>query len=63
MFAQPFVQVQIKEILAFVSGIHWWLMDSPHKGPVTWKIILFDDVIMLHISPWHKLFEFSLKEE
>ena len=21
--------------LAFVSGIHWWPVDSPHKGPVT----------------------------
>ena len=22
----------------FVRGIHMWLVDSPHKGPVTWKI-------------------------
>ena len=24
--------------LAFVRGNHQWLVDSPHKGPITWKI-------------------------
>ena len=24
--------------LAFVRGIHQWLVDSPHKGPITWKM-------------------------
>ena len=33
---------------AFVRGIHWWPVNSPHKDPVTWKIFSFDDVIM----PW-----------
>ena len=33
--------------LAFVRGIHRWPVNSPHKGPVTWKIFPFDDVIML----------------
>ena len=32
--------------LAFVSGIHWWPVDSPHKGPVTRIFFPFDDVIM-----------------
>ena len=32
--------------LAFVRGIHRWPMNSPHKGPVTRKMFLFDDVIM-----------------
>ena len=32
--------------LAFVGGIHWWLVDSPRKGPVTLKIFPFDDVIV-----------------
>ena len=32
--------------LAFVRGIHRWLVDSPHKKPVTEKMFLFDDVIM-----------------
>ena len=50
--AEPFVQVQIKEkhqssaSLAFVRGIHRSSMDSPHKGPVTLKMIPFDDVTM-----------------
>ena len=32
--------------LAFVRGIHQWLVDSPHKGPVTIKMFPFDDVII-----------------
>ena len=27
-------------------GIHWWPVDSPHKGSVMWKMFPFDDVIM-----------------
>ena len=34
--------------LAFVRGIHWWPVNSPHKGPVTWKTSPFDDVIMTY---------------
>ena len=36
--------------LAFVRGIHWWPVNSPHKGPVTRNMFLFDGVIM--ISPY-----------
>ena len=32
--------------LAFVRGIHRWLVNSPHKGPVKRKMFPFDDVIM-----------------
>ena len=32
--------------LAFVRGIHRWLVNSPHKGSVTGKMFLFHDVIM-----------------
>ena len=32
--------------LAFVRGIHRWQVNSPHKGPVTRKMLPFDDVIM-----------------
>ena len=32
--------------LAFVRGIHLCQVNSPHKGPVTRKMFLFDDVIM-----------------
>ena len=40
---------------AFVRGIHWWPVDSPHKRPVTRKSFPFDDVIMqLGIRTWHQ---------
>ena len=32
--------------LAFVKGIHRWEVNSPHNGPVTWKMLPFCDVIM-----------------
>ena len=32
--------------LAFVREIHRWPVNSPHKGSVTRKMFLFDDVIM-----------------
>ena len=32
--------------LAFVWGIHRGPVNSPHKGPVTRKMLPFDDVIM-----------------
>ena len=32
--------------LAFVQGIHRWPVISPHKGPVTRKMFLFDDIVM-----------------
>ena len=32
--------------LAFVRRIHRWPVNSPHKWPVTGKMIPFDDVIM-----------------
>ena len=36
--------------LAFVRGIHRWLVNSPHKWPVTRKVIPFDDVT--NSNPW-----------
>ena len=32
--------------LAFVRGIHRWLVNSPHKGPVTRKMLHFHGAIM-----------------
>ena len=32
--------------LAFVWGIHRWLVNSPHKGPITQKYFPFDNAIM-----------------
>ena len=37
---------QSSATLAFVTGIHLWPVNSPHTGPVTWKMFPFDDVIM-----------------
>ena len=37
---------QISVSLAFVREIHQWLVNSPHKEPVTRKMFPFDDVIM-----------------
>ena len=39
--------------LAFVKGIHRWPVDSPQKGPVTWKMFPLDDVIMTIQRPLH----------
>ena len=36
--------------LAFVRGIHRWLVNSPHKGPGMRKMFPFDDVIMAEID-------------
>ena len=38
---------QCSASLAFVRGIHRWPVNFPHKGPVTWKMIPFGDVIMM----------------
>ena len=41
--------------LAFVRGIHWQPVNSPHKWPVTRKMFPFDDVIMNnYILCWHR---------
>ena len=32
--------------LAFVRGIHWWPVNSSHKGPIRWKMFPFDDVVV-----------------
>ena len=36
--------------LAFVQGILWWLVNSPHKWPVSRKMFPFDDVITKPIT-------------
>ena len=38
---------QISASLAFVRGIHWSQVDSPHKRPVTRKMFPFDDIITI----------------
>ena len=43
--------------LAFVWGIHWWPVNSPHKRPVTRNMFPFNDIIMhmrwLNTYPCH----------
>ena len=39
-------------LLAFVRGIHWWPVNSSHKGPVTRKMYPFGDVIMRNWLIW-----------
>ena len=39
-------EYQSSASMAFVRGINLWSMNSLHKGPVTRKMYLFDDVIM-----------------
>ena len=34
--------------LAFVRGFHRWPVNSRHKGPVTRKMFLFDDIMFDH---------------
>ena len=36
--------------LAFVRGIHRWQVNSPHKGPVTRKMLPFDGVMECQFS-------------
>ena len=39
--------------LALVRGIIWWLVNSSHEGPVTWKMFPFDVVIICAIIDTH----------
>ena len=41
--------------LAFVRGIYRWPVNSPQNGPVTRKMLPFDDVFMC-VEPWYVLF-------
>ena len=48
--------------LAFVWEIHRWAVNSPHKGPATWEMFPFDDVIMeLDNVCWFELDEYWRK--
>ena len=40
------IKHQSSASLAFMRGIDRWLVNFPHKGPVTRKMFPFDDVIM-----------------
>ena len=44
--AYPKRKHQSSTSLVFVKGIHRSPVNSPHKGPVTWKLFPFVDIIM-----------------
>ena len=54
LFIQPKTTDQRKHqssaSLAFVMEIHRWMVNFPHKGPVTRKMFPLDDVIIAHRS-------------
>ena len=58
LLTQPFIQVQIKENTQasrhwlFVWGIHRGPVNFPHNGPVTRKMLPFDDVIISYAFSW-----------
>ena len=43
-------------LLSFVRGINRWPVDPTHKGSVTQKMFLFDDVIMFICFCWIMIF-------
>ena len=45
--------------LAFVRGIHGWPVNSPHKGPVTRNMFLFDENTSIFVHELH--FSMSLR--
>ena len=46
------IKYQSSASLAFMMGVHRWPMNSPHKGPVTWKMLPLDDVILIIGIQW-----------
>ena len=54
LFARSFVLAPIKENTKALRYWPLWPVVSPHKGPVTWKMFPFDDVIMKMISNRHR---------
>ena len=54
MLVQANNKGNIKTLLywPFVRGIHRWLVDSPHKGPVMQKTVPYHDGTMMHRLYW-----------
>ena len=52
LFRRISKKTSISALLAFLRGIHRWPVNSPHKWPVTWKMIPVDDVIMITSNPF-----------
>ena len=64
MFVQQFVQIANKEISKVRITVPLWrestvIGGSPHKRRVTWKMLLFDDVIMDWRIPWRHMYHIT----
>ena len=46
LFRLPSKKTWKSSLLVCCGHIHWWSMDSPHKGPVMWKAFPCHDFIM-----------------
>ena len=46
LFRRRWKKTSKLRVTGFVKGIHRWPVNSTHKGPVTRKILPFDDVII-----------------
>ena len=42
-------------VTSVCDGIDLWPEDSYHKGPLTWKVIPFDGILMLRVCYWTRL--------
>ena len=49
LFRQRSKKTSKLRISGFVWGIHQWPVNSPHKGPVTRKMLPFDDINMPNV--------------
>ena len=64
MFVQQSVQIANKEISKVRVIVPLWgestvISGSPHKRRVTWKMLLFDDVIMDWRIPWRHMYHIT----
>ena len=64
MFTHQLVQDIIKESIRAqhycpLRGIQWWLVDSPHKGPVMWKMHPIYDIMC--VFKWCKILALMLR--
>ena len=46
--------------LAFVRGIHRWLVNSPHRYPETRKMFPFDDIIIVILCDHYKIWNLDI---
>ena len=52
LFSQRSKKISKLRATGLCEGIHWWSVNSPHKGPVTRDFFPFDDAIMKFPGQW-----------